>query len=165
VFIVNRAGQIVYHPRLRLVYSKLKTELIDRLVSLADGQLAAKVDGEGLLYVATTSHYTGWTIVGVSYDRELYAPISRLESWYALFGILCLLVSALVSYAVAEKITRPIQVLRERMQEVERGATSRCGSRWTATRGGRTRGGLRHRRAEGQRAHGPDSAWNRGGQA
>ncbi len=121
VFIVNRAGQIVYHPRLRLVYSKLKSELIDELVSLADGQLAARVNGEGLLYVATTSHYTGWTIVGVSYDRELYAPISRLESWYALFGILCLLVSALVSYAVAEKITRPIQILRERMQEVERG--------------------------------------------
>jgi two-component system sensor histidine kinase YesM len=121
VFIVNRAGEIVYHPRLRLVYSKLKTELIDQLVAMGEGQLAAKVDGEGILYVATTSHYTGWTIVGVSYDNELYAPISRLEYWYALFGLLCLLVSALVSYAVAEKITRPIQVLRQRMQEVERG--------------------------------------------
>jgi two-component system sensor histidine kinase YesM len=121
VFIVNAEGDIVYHPHLRLVYSNLKTELVDRIIALKDGQLRAEVDGEGLLYVAKTSAYTGWTIVGVAYDAELYAPVRELEYWYFLFAVVCFLAAGGLGFAIAGRIVRPIETLRGLMRAVEGG--------------------------------------------
>ena len=121
VFIINQAGEIVYHPRQQLIYSGLKSELIDRVKNIPNGHLTAEVDGREVLYTTKTSQYTGWTVVGVSYLDELFYNRSELEYYFAMIAISCFLASVIISYFISVRISRPIEVLRRSMQAVERG--------------------------------------------
>jgi len=121
IFIINQAGEIVYHPRQQLIYSGLKSEPIDQLKSLPNGHLTAEVDGREVLYTTMTSQYTGWTVVGVSYLDELFYNRSELEYYFAMIAIACLFVSVIISYFISVRISRPIEVLRRSMQAIERG--------------------------------------------
>lgn len=121
VFIINQAGDIVYHPRQQLIYSGLKSELIHRVKNISDGYLTAEVDGREVLYIIKTSQYTGWTVVGVSYLDELFYNRSQLEYYFAMIAIFCFLASVIISYFISVRISRPIEVLRRSMQAVEGG--------------------------------------------
>jgi two-component system, sensor histidine kinase YesM len=123
VFIINPAGEIVFHPRQQQIYSGLKNELIDRVKKIPNGQLTAQVDGREVLYTTRTSQYTGWTVVGVSYLDELFYNYnqSELEYYFAMIAVTCFLASVLISFFISVRISRPIEVLRQSMQTVERG--------------------------------------------
>jgi two-component system sensor histidine kinase YesM len=121
VFIINPAGEIVYHPRQQLIYSGLKNELIDQVKSIPNGHLTAEVDGREVLYTMRTSEYTGWTIVGVSYVDELFYNRFELAYYFALIAIFCFLAIVIISYFISVRISRPIQTLRRSVQAVERG--------------------------------------------
>ncbi|MGB7537329.1 MAG: sensor histidine kinase [Anaerolineales bacterium] len=121
VFIINHAGEIVYHPRQQLIYSGLKREPMDRVKDIPNGNLTVEVDGREVLYTTKTSLYTGWTVVGVSYLDELFYNRSELEYYFAMIAVSCFFVSVIISYLISVQITRPIEVLRRSMQAVERG--------------------------------------------
>ncbi len=121
VFILDKSGDIVYHPRQQLVYGKLKTERIPELLSMRSGFLSARVDGSDILYTARSSEPTGWIIVVVSYVSELLEGSRRAVYTFVLLALLCFSVSVLVSSFVSVRISRPIEALRRSMQEVEKG--------------------------------------------
>jgi two-component system sensor histidine kinase YesM len=121
VFIVNQAGEIVYHPRQQLIYSGLKSELIHRVESVPNGHLTAEIDRREVLYTTKTSEYTGWTVVGVSYLDELFYNRYELEYYFAMIAIFCFLASVIISFFISVRISRPIEALRHSMQAVERG--------------------------------------------
>jgi two-component system sensor histidine kinase YesM len=121
VFIISHTGEIVYHPRQQLIYSGLKSELIDRVKDTPNGHLTMEVDGREVLYTLKTSQYTGWTVVGVSYLDELFYNRSDLEYYFAIIAISCFFASVIISFFISMRITRPIEVLRRSMQAVERG--------------------------------------------
>ena len=121
VFIINQAGDIVYHPRQQLIYSGLKNELIHRVKNISDGYLTAEVDGREVLYIIKTSQYTGWRVVGVSYLDELFYNRSQFEYYFAMIAIFCFLASVIISYFISVRISRPIETLRRSMQAVEGG--------------------------------------------
>lgn len=121
VFILDKSGDIVYHPRQQLVYGNLKTERIPELLALKEGFLTSEVDGREILYTAKASERTGWTIVEVSYLSELLAGSRRAIYTFLLLAILCFAISVFVSSFVSARISRPIEALRRSMQEVEKG--------------------------------------------
>jgi two-component system sensor histidine kinase YesM len=121
VFILDKTGDIVYHPRQQLVYGNLKTERIPDLLALREGFLTSDVDGREILYTAKSSSRTGWIIVVVSYLSELLAGSRRAIYTFILLAILCFTVSVFVSSFVSVRISRPIEALRRSMQEVEKG--------------------------------------------
>lgn len=121
VFIVNSEGEIVFHPRQQLVYSRLKTEKIDDILKLRSGEIRARIDGQDLIYSVTTSPRTGWTIVGVSFADEILAGTRNIEYTVWMVALGCFLVTVLVAWAMSLWISRPIEVLRKSMQVVETG--------------------------------------------
>jgi two-component system sensor histidine kinase YesM len=121
VFILDKTGDIVYHPRQQLIYGNLKTERIPELLALREGFLTSEVDGRDILYTAKSSGRTGWIIVVVSYFSELLAGSRRAIYTFILLAILCFTVSVFVSSFVSVRISRPIEALRRSMQEVEKG--------------------------------------------
>jgi two-component system sensor histidine kinase YesM len=121
VFILDKSGDIVYHPRQQLIYGNLKTERIPELLALREGFLTSEVDGRDILYTAKSSARTGWIIVVVSYVSELLAGSRRAIYTFLLLAILCFTVSVFVSSFVSVRISRPIEALRRSMQEVEKG--------------------------------------------
>jgi two-component system sensor histidine kinase YesM len=121
VFILDKSGDIVYHPRQQLIYGNLRTERIPELLALREGFLTSEVDGREILYTAKSSGRTGWIIVVVSPLSELLAGSRRAIYTFLLLAILCFIVSVFVSSFVSIRISRPIEALRRSMQEVEKG--------------------------------------------
>lgn len=121
VFIINQAGDIVYHPRQQLIYSGLKNERIDLVEKNPNGHLTAMVDGKEVMYTTRTSSYTGWTVVGVSNISELFYSRSELAYYFAMIAVFCFFALVIISSLISRRISRPIEALRRSMQAVERG--------------------------------------------
>ncbi|MGO8693937.1 MAG: sensor histidine kinase [Rectinemataceae bacterium] len=121
VFIVDRGGDIVYHPLQQLVYGGLKSEDIGDILRLHGGYLTTKVDGRDLLYTAADSSQTGWTVVAVSYMDELFAGFKDAEYSFAMLALFCIFVATVLSSFISMRISRPIESLRRSMQQVESG--------------------------------------------
>jgi len=121
VFIVNSAGEIVYHPRQQLVYSGLKREKIDEILHVGQGQLQTRIGGRDLAYTVATSAYTGWSVVAVSYLDELFESAQSLEALVLAMTLICLIVTTFLAWRVSLRISRPIEALRRSMRTVETG--------------------------------------------
>jgi len=121
VFIVNRDGDIVFHPLQQLIYSRIKTERIDEVLRRQNGEFRARVDGQDLIYSVTTSAKTGWTVVGVSFADEIFAGTRNLEYTIWMVALSCFLVTVLVAWGLSLRISGPIESLRRSMQVVETG--------------------------------------------
>ncbi|MFB9327458.1 sensor histidine kinase [Paenibacillus aurantiacus] len=121
VFIVDDAGDIVYHPQQQLIYSGLRTEMIDEVNAAASGTsfTVGGQDGKRIYSVQDTSF--GWKIVGVAYTDELMANKSAIRKsifYYALFG---LVVALVLSVLLSHQLSRPIKNLQKDMKLVEKG--------------------------------------------
>ena len=66
-FIMDKKGNIVYHPQQQLIYSGLKSEQTDILTRAGDGTLVKK----NVIYSIRSLDNCDWRIVGVSYIDEL----------------------------------------------------------------------------------------------
>jgi two-component system sensor histidine kinase YesM len=121
VFIVNKNGEIVYHPRQQLIYGNLKSERIADILSLNGGYLNAVVDGREILYTAVSSTQTGWTVVAVSYLDELFGASRVAEYYFLMLSILAFVTAIGIAYLISIGISKPIESLRRSMQAVESG--------------------------------------------
>ncbi len=121
VFILNRNGEIVYHPRQQLIYGNLKSERIADVLALNGGYLNAVVDGRAILYTSVNSEQTGWTVVAVSYLDELFGASREAEYYFLLLSLLAFVAAIGVASLLSRSISRPIESLRLSMQAVESG--------------------------------------------
>ncbi|MDC7227642.1 MAG: sensor histidine kinase [Spirochaetales bacterium] len=121
VFIVNNKNEMVYHPRLDLIYNGLKTERTEELLSKLSGTLDANVDGRQVVYTFESSSITGWTVVSVGFIDELYTGLEELRFFLWLILIVTMSVAILLSLLLSMQITHPIEALRSSMKEVEQG--------------------------------------------
>lgn len=121
IFIVDSEGNIVYHPRQQLIYSKLKTENIDRVLKTANGSFIIDEQGEKRIYTVKTSDYTGWKTVGVTYVDELVSNKKLMQLYYFSGGMVCLLIAIILAVFLSRRISKPIKVLEVSMNEAEKG--------------------------------------------
>ncbi|GGG62221.1 sensor histidine kinase [Paenibacillus radicis (ex Gao et al. 2016)] len=120
VFIVDSAGNIVYHPQQQLVYSNLKSERIDEVLKQGSGSFELKEGGQRRIYTVQDTGF-GWKIVGVSYTAELIANEREMQLSFVAAGIFCLLVGLLLAYFISRNLSKPIKQLQEHMKKVEKG--------------------------------------------
>lgn len=121
VFIVDSGGTIIYHPQQELIYSNLKTELINRVVTTRGSSFIAGTGKSRRIYTISTSDQTGWKIVGVTYVDNLVSDKQFIQIYYLLLGMACLIVVGLLSVLISVRISRPIKTLTRSVQEVEKG--------------------------------------------
>ena len=65
VYLCDRNGEIIYHPRQNLIYASLYEENNLQEVSYSDGTTVEVFGGEKRYVTVRTVGYTGWKIVGV----------------------------------------------------------------------------------------------------
>jgi len=121
IFIVDREGNIVYHPQQQLIYSNVKKEMIDEVMNSKENYFITDEGSDSRMYNIMNSINTGWKIVGVSYINELVTNKSEIEQSYVLWGFICLAVATLISVMLSRRISRPIKRLESSMKEVEKG--------------------------------------------
>jgi len=121
VFIVDREGNIVYHPQQQLIYSNVKHEMIDEVLNSAENYFITDEGNDSRIYNIMNSVNTGWKIVGVSYINELVTNKSEIERSHTLWGFICLTTAMIISIILSKRISSPIKHLESLMKQVEKG--------------------------------------------
>lgn len=121
MFIVDREGRIVYHPRQELIYSNLEREHIDMVLQHDAGAFSVHDGRDERIYTVSSSPRTGWRIVGVSYEAEMVQNRTLIQRYYFWWTLVCIVLAILVAVLISRHLSRPILELRTTMQAVERG--------------------------------------------
>lgn len=121
VYIVDANGNIIYHPKQQLLFSGLKTEQIERVLSANESHFVTEEGENSRLYTISKSPKTGWTTVGVSYMSELMKDRKEAKLINYLTAGILLVLALVLSILMADTITKPLLVLKESMKEVEKG--------------------------------------------
>jgi two-component system sensor histidine kinase YesM len=121
IFIVDRNGDIVYHPQQQLLYSGLKTEDVSRIIGGTEAYFPGDDNDSEKFYTVETMPSTGWKVVGVNYRSEFVEGWDTIRATYASWGILFLVAAMGMSIVIAQRISDPIKQLRASMRAVEQG--------------------------------------------
>lgn len=115
-FLMDDAGNIIYHPQQQLIYAGLKSEDTEALAALADGAYA----DDTVIYSVASVGESGWRAVGVSYVDELVNrnvnDMIRLSFWLA---VVVLAVAVLTSWLLSRLIGKPLRGLASAMESFE----------------------------------------------
>ena len=122
IYIIDPDGKIIYHPEQKLIYSSLKTEMVDEVLECEDNYFLKREGDGGKLYTISVSEKTGWSIVGVTDMAELMKGRSQAQRMYVIITAGFLVVTVLLCVVFSSAITRPLERLKNSMKEVERGS-------------------------------------------
>lgn len=115
-FLMDDAGNIIYHPQQQLLYAGLKSEDTEALAALEDGAYA----DDTVIYSVASVGESGWRAVGVSYVDELVNrnvnDMIRLSLWLA---VVVLAVAGLTSWLLSRLIGKPLRGLASAMESFE----------------------------------------------
>lgn len=118
-FLMDRAGDIVYHPQQQLLYAGLKAEDTAALAALEDGSYADNT----VIYSLTSVADSDWRVVGVSYVDELVnRNVREMLGLFLGLAILVLAAALLTSWLLSQLLSRPLRDLSAAMEDFERDA-------------------------------------------
>ena len=115
-FLLDDAGNLVYHPQQQLIYSGLKSEDTAALAGLDDGVY----DNGTLITCVNSVGDSGWRVVGVSYVDELVdRNMAEMLQLSCVLGALVLACALLTSWVLSRLLTRPLRGLAGAMESFE----------------------------------------------
>lgn len=118
-YIMDRTGDIVYHPQQQLIYAGLKTEDTLSLGNQADGVYP----GDGTINAIQTLNDGNWRIVGVSYTDEMIGEkVQEIQGLVMRVAVIFIALAVLLSILFSRGITKPMKKLVHAMQEFENNA-------------------------------------------
>ncbi len=119
VFIVDDQGNIIYHPKQQLIYSGVREENIEEILTDQGGSYLT-ADGDKIYFTAKSEN-TGWTVVGVNYKSEMMEQMNETRQMYVVLAMFLLVLATVIAVIFSNALTKPIKELRKSMKEVESG--------------------------------------------
>ena len=118
-FLMDRMGNIMYHPQQQLLYAGLKSEDTAALAALKDGTYVE----DTVIYAATSVEDSSWRVVGVSFVDELVnRSVREMIGISAGLAGLVLAAALLTSWILSRMLSRPLRGLASAMERFERDA-------------------------------------------
>lgn len=115
-YIMDRSGDIVYHPQQQLIYAGLKNEDTMSLREVADGVYP----GGNTIKAIETLNDGNWRIVGVSYTDEMIGEkIRQIQKLIVRVTVVFIVFAVALSILFSRVITKPMKKLVHAMQEFE----------------------------------------------
>ena len=124
VYLIDRDGEIIYHPRQQLIYSNLITENNKEAAKFEDGNHIEKFEGSKRLVTVKTVGYTGWKLVAISPMSDVtagYYEFRVFAIFIMIFGIFTLIS---INMYVSSRIANPIKELEKAVKEFENGVVN-----------------------------------------
>ncbi len=121
IYVCDSDGNIIFHPRQKLLNSGFYAEDSQRVAARADGSYTESFKGERRITVQKTVSYTGWKLVSVIPVRSLQLGLNNMMYLAILMISLSILGMVLVNLFVTNRITYPILRLEESVQDIEAG--------------------------------------------
>lgn len=118
-FIINEAGDIIYHPQQQLIYSGLKDENTAELQNYSDGSYTQS----NVISTIRSLENCDWRIVSYCYVDEMIISKVKDIIWLLLMLMLLVLVTAILSSFIFSKLfSNPAKRLAKAMREFEKNA-------------------------------------------
>lgn len=119
IYLIDDRKNIIYHPQQQLIYSGVKSELVDEILDMR--QAFMRRDRENKIYAKNHSPVTGWSAVGVVNTDELLANRVSIIRFYFYLAAVSLVVASFIAVIISTTITKPIKALENTMHRVEEG--------------------------------------------
>lgn len=115
-FLMDKQGNIVYHPQQQLLYAGLKSEDTVALAQLEDDTYA----DDTVIYCIASVEGSDWRVVGVSYVDELVnRNVSEMIHLSVVLAVVVLVVALLASWLLSRLLGRPLRGLASAMESFE----------------------------------------------
>ncbi len=121
LYLVDGAGEIVYHPRQQLIYAGLLEENNRAAAAYADGSHNETFQGQRRQVTVKTVGYTGWKLVGVVPSESLWDDYGQLLLFFLFIVIFSVFLLVLVNLRLSAWITAPLKKLDRAVKELEAG--------------------------------------------
>ena len=121
LYLVDGAGEIVYHPRQQLIYAGLQEENNAAAAAYADGSHNEVFQGQRRQVTVKTVGYTGWKLVGVVPSENLWDNYGQLLLFFLFIVIFSVFLLVLVNLRLSAWITAPLKKLDRAVKELEAG--------------------------------------------
>lgn len=118
-YVTDNAGNLVYHPQQQLIFSGLKSENTEEILSMKDGN-AVKRDR---IYSVKTMSDNGWRVVGISFTADMInSKIMDVYQNVVLLVCIGILILIVVVIAVSNRVSKPVRELTAAMERFEKEA-------------------------------------------
>lgn len=119
VYLINRDGEVIYHPRQQLLYSDLIEENNNIAATYEDGTHIEKFNGDERLVTVKTVGYTGWKIVGITPMSDITSDYYEIRVFLVFIIIFAIFLLTFVNMLVSSRIANPIKALENSVKRLE----------------------------------------------
>ena len=121
VYLIDGKGEIIYHPRQKLIYTDLYQENNIEAAGYEDGSTEEIFQGEKRLVTVKTVSYTGWKIVSVVPMSSFDMGMTGTKYFVIMLVTVCMLAVILLNQLVSASIAMPLKKLNNSVKEWENG--------------------------------------------
>ncbi len=121
VYLTDRNGEIIYHPRQKAVYSGLVKENNIVAASYEDGDHIETFQGVERSVIVKTAGYTGWKIISVSPVRELAPDAPGMRMFTLIILTVMIFLVFFGNMFISKGVTDPLRRLDESVRKLEEG--------------------------------------------
>ena len=121
VYLMDNGGEIIYHPKQKLIYTNLYNENNMEAINYEDGTHLETYQGEERLITVKTVSYTGWKIVSVVPMNSLNMGLSGIRMFAIMLVSVSMLAAIILNILVSARIAKPLQRLNDSVKKWEAG--------------------------------------------
>jgi AraC-like DNA-binding protein len=116
-FVIDGKGEVVTHDDKSKLYSNMKElPLIKKVLSEQEnGAFSVELEDVKQTVFYKTSAYTGWKIVSIVPDSQIYKPLTVTRNLLAAFAMGMFIIAFIIMFLVGRKTFRPIDLLIGRL--------------------------------------------------
>lgn len=121
LYLMDGDGEIIYHPKQKMIYANLYQENNRETSGWEDGSHREYYQGENRLVTVKTISYTGWKIVSVVPMSAFNMGMYETRLFFVLLLILSMLMIIFLNQMVSSSIAKPLEKLNDSVKEWEAG--------------------------------------------
>ena len=121
VYLMDRNGEIIYHPKQKAIYSGMMKENNRMAASYEDGTHIENFMGEERAVVVKTIGYTGWKIVNVTPTSKLFRNAIHIGFFMVMICTVTIFLILFGNIFISDRVTEPLRNLEESIRYLEEG--------------------------------------------
>lgn len=121
VYLMDSDGELIYHPRQKLIYADIYKENNQETANWDDGSHKEVFQGEKRLVTVKTVSYTGWKIVSVIPGGVFNMGMYETRLFFMMLLVISMLMIIYLNQLVSSSVASPLEKLNESVKEWEAG--------------------------------------------